>query len=96
MGRPMNLTEEKIVKQYLSKIGRKGGKKGKRYLDPSEAKNMVKIREAKKAYSNYFAECFWSFDPNLKITKHDVSWVAEQLMKNGSMECWKIGRRLCR
>ena len=38
----------KEVKKYLSKIGRKGGKKSKRILTPEQAKEMVRIREEKK------------------------------------------------
>lgn len=91
----MKISEETIVRQYLSDIGRKGGKTSRRNLDPIVARNMVKVREAKRAYKKYFVECFWSFDPNLQITLDDVEWVGEQLMKHGSIHCWKIGRRLC-
>jgi hypothetical protein len=83
------------IRSYLASIGRKGGKKSRRKLSADSAKLMVRVREAKKAYIQYFAQCFWSFDPKLKIGKDDVDWVAEQLMKNGNREAWEIGRRLC-
>jgi hypothetical protein len=38
----------KDIKQYLSQIGKVGGKKSKRKLTPEQAKEMVRIREAKK------------------------------------------------
>ena len=40
---------DKAVKEYLAKIGRKGGKKSKRTLTPGQAKAMVKARERKRA-----------------------------------------------
>lgn len=92
----MNLNAEQlIIRKYLASIGRRGGKISKRQLNPSEAKQMVLVREAKKAFKKYYSECFWSFDPDLTITKQDVSWVAEQLMKHGSRKCWEVGRNLC-
>jgi len=39
------------IREYLSKIGRKGGKKSKRKLTSEEAREMVKAREAKKKLS---------------------------------------------
>jgi len=37
------------VANYFSLLGRKGGKKSKRVLTPEQAKEMVRIREAKKS-----------------------------------------------
>lgn len=57
---------------------------------------MVKIRDARRAYRLFFAQCFWSYDPNFNITAQDVPWVAAQLMKHGGRRAWEIGSRLCR
>jgi hypothetical protein len=90
MGKPDN----KGIKEYLARIGKRGGQKSRRALDPETARNMVRVREARRAFKTYYLQCFWSFDPDLKITLNDVAWVSEQLMKNGSRTCWEIGRRL--
>ena len=39
---------KKEVKEYLKKIGAKGGKKSRRVLTPEQAREMVKAREQKK------------------------------------------------
>lgn len=91
----MNKADKKIIREYLAAIGKRGGRKSRRHLDHNAARQMVKVREAKRAFQKYYAECFWSFDPGLSITKDDVAWVAEQLMKHGSRKCWEIGRSLC-
>lgn len=39
---------DKRIKEYLSEIGEKGGKNSKRVLTSEQAKEMVRIREAKK------------------------------------------------
>ena len=84
------------ISKYLSEIGSKGGRKSKRKLDIQTARNMVKIREAKRAYKKYYSRCFWSYDPDLSITLNEVVWVGEQLLKNGGMELWELGNKLCR
>jgi hypothetical protein len=84
------------VKQYLSAIGRRGGSKSRRVLDSATARDMVKVREARRAFRDFHAQCFWSFDPSYRVTIEDVPWVAEQLMKHGGRAGWELGTRLCR
>ena len=83
------------VRQYLAKIGRTGGRKSRRTLDPEAARGMVRVREARRAYRKFRTQCFWSYRPDLLIGKDDVTWVAETLMKHGNREAWRIGRSLC-
>lgn len=84
------------VRKYLSAIGRRGGRKSRRKLDPKTARTMVLVREARKAYRRFHTQCFWSFDPDYRVTARDVVWVGEQLMRHGGREAWEIGARLCR
>lgn len=60
------------------------------------ARQMVRVREARRAYRRFRTTCFWSYRPDLEIGLADVPWVAEQLMKHGNREAWRVGARLCR
>lgn len=84
------------IKEYLARIGAKGGRRSRRTLDPDTAREMVRIREARRAFRRFHALCFWSYRPDLEIGKDDVAWVAEQLMKHGNREAWEVGVKLCR
>ena len=84
------------IRKYLAEIGRAGGRKSRRKLDPDTARDMVRVREARRAFSRYRTMCFWSCRPDLQIGLSDVPWVAEQLMKHGDRAAWRIGARLCR
>ncbi|HKK70742.1 MAG TPA: hypothetical protein VKA86_05960 [Candidatus Krumholzibacteria bacterium] len=84
------------LRSYLAEIGRRGGRKSRRTLSPDEARRMVRVREARRAYRRFHAQCFWSYPPDLVIGVDDVPWVAEQLMRNGGDEAWAVGARLCR
>ncbi|HUF49690.1 MAG TPA: hypothetical protein VMN60_02580 [Longimicrobiales bacterium] len=83
------------VRAYLAKIGRQGGRKSRRILDPETARSMVRVREARRAYGRFHTLCFWAYPRDLEIGIDDVSWVAETLMKQGNREAWRIGRSLC-
>jgi hypothetical protein len=87
---------EDAVKKYLSTIGRQGGVRSRRRLSVQEARSMVKIREARRAYAKFHAQCFWSYAPDLKIGSADVPWVASQLMKHGGRAAWLTAAKLCR
>lgn len=84
------------VRDYLARIGRKGGRRSRRKLDSETARDMVRVREARRAYHHYHAQCFWSYDPDYVVRLDDIPWVAEQLMKHGGREAWELGARLCR
>ncbi len=84
------------IRDYLAEIGRRGGQKSRRTLDPETARNMVRVREARRAYRRFHTSCFWSYRQDLVIGLDDVDWVAETMMKNGNREAWRIGRGLCR
>lgn len=84
------------IRKYLSAIGRRGGLKSRRPLDASTARAMVRVREARRAFRRFYAQCFWSYRRDLSITLADVPWVAEQLMKHGNRDAWHAGARLCR
>jgi hypothetical protein len=65
-------------------------------LAADTARTMVRVREARRAFRRFRTSCFWSYRPDLEISTHDIPWVAEQLMKHGNREAWRIGAKLCR
>ena len=84
------------IRRYLATIGARGGRKSRRALPADTARTMVRVREARRAFRRFRTACFWSYRPDLKITTPDIPWVAEQLMKHGNREAWRIGAKLCR
>jgi hypothetical protein len=84
------------IRNYLAEIGKRGGAKSRRRLDSRTARDMVRIREARRAFRRFHTQCFWSTDPDFRITLDNIDWVVEQLMKNGNRITWEIGAKLCR
>ena len=87
---------DKKTKKYMAEIGRKGGKKSRRTLDPETARMMVKVRMAQQAYKKYYVPCFWSYSNDIKITVDKIPWVVSQLRKRGDQTMWEVADRLCR
>jgi hypothetical protein len=84
------------IREYLAEIGRRGGRKSRRSLDARTARDMVRVREARRAFRQYHAACFWFCDPDYRIRLTDVPWVAEQLRRYGGRNGWELASRLCR
>lgn len=84
------------IRKYLAEIGRAGGLKSRRRLDPDTARQTVRVREARRAFQRFHAECFWPSPPDLAVGAADVSWVAEQLQKHGGADAWRVAGKLCR
>jgi len=84
------------TREYLARIGRRGGRQGRRTLTSEQATQMVKLREARRAYRRFHTACFWSSEPDYRITAKDLDWVIRGLMEFGGRAGWEIGARLCR
>lgn len=84
------------MRSYLATIGRRGGRKSRRKLDPETARAMVRLREARRLYRRFHSDCFWSFDPNYQVQQADVPWIIEQLEKHGGRAAWIAAGTLCR
>lgn len=82
------------VRKYLAEIGRKGGQRSRRTLEPGAAREMVRVREARKAYRRFHSMCFWSSPPDLPIGPNDIDWVVQQLRRNGNRSAWDVAARL--
>ncbi len=90
----MNESVSDEIKTYLRKIGAKGGRKSRRRLDPIQARRMVAVREARKAFRQYKTRCFWSFDPEWTIQNDQVPTVIQSLRNEGDAQAFMLAKKL--
>ena len=83
------------INAYLSEIGRKGGLKSRRHLSDEDARNMVRVREAKRAYKAFYAQCFWHLRPDLNITLNDIPEIVRGLRQHGGRQGFILAAKLC-
>ncbi len=84
------------VKAYLSAIGRKGGQISRRHLSSGQARAMVRVREARKAFRVFHTQCFWYMRPDMKVTLEDIPVIVRGLRQNGGREGFLLAAKLCR
>ena len=84
------------ISEYLARIGRKGGSKSRRRLSPEEAKNMVRVRETRRAFRKFHAQCFWYMREDIPITLADVPEIVRGLRQNGGRQGFLLAAKLCR
>jgi hypothetical protein len=82
------------IRRYLAEIGSRGGRTSRRALRPEAARDMVRVREARRAFRRYHQRCFASHAPDLTITIAEVPWVAEQLLRFGDNSARATALRL--
>ena len=84
------------VRSYLAQIGRKGGAKSRRRLSSDDARNMVRVREARRALREFHAQCFWYLRADIVITLDDIPEIIRGLRQNGGRRGFLVAARLCR
>ena len=55
-----------------------------------------RLEIARKAFKEYFAQCFWSSDPRREITEQDIPFIARGLRYYGGYNGYRIAAKLCR
>jgi len=88
--------KKREISQYLSEIGRKGGRKSRRELSSSDARNMVRVREARRAFRKFHARCFWYLREDLEVSLDDIPEIVRGLRQNGGREGFFLAAKLCR
>lgn len=83
------------INAYLSEIGRKGGLKSRRHLSEEDARDMVRVREAKRAYQAFYAQCFWHMRPDLNVTLNDIPEIVRGLRQHGGRQGFILAAKLC-
>ena len=84
------------IRAYLSKIGRMGGSKSRRVLSTEEARNMVRVREARRAFRAFYTQCFWYLRPDMVVTLADIPEIVRGLRLHGGRQGFLLASRLCR
>lgn len=84
------------VSTYLAEIGKRGGQKSRRRLSREDARNMVRVREARKAFREFHAQCFWFMREDMVVTLQDIPEVVRGLRLNGGRRGFLLAAILCR
>lgn len=57
---------------------------------------MVAVREARRAFREHRADCFWSFDPEWQVGAEEIPLVIRTLKHEGDRRAFERARALQR
>jgi hypothetical protein len=92
----MKTVQPAISDHLLSVTGPGGRERSRRHLSPDNARNMVRVREARRAFKVFRAQCFWYLREDLNVTLADIPEIADGLRRNGGRKGFLLAARLCR
>ena len=92
----MKADQTNAVKRYMAEIGRRGGSRSRRVLSAENARDMVRVREAKRLFRRFYAQCFWYMKPDMQISRADIPAIVRGLKQNGGREGYLLASKLCR
>jgi len=64
----------------------------------SESEQLDRARRlelARKAFKEFFAQCFWSWNENAEITEETIPLIIEGLRHHGGHRGYQIAAELC-
>ncbi len=56
----------------------------------------ARLELARRAFKEFYAQCFWSSDPTLIVEEADIPWIMRNLRLHGGHEGYRIVSELCR
>lgn len=63
--------------------------------DTLEARQR-RLELARQAFKDFYAQCFWSSDPNHVVEEGDLPWITRSLRLHGGHRGYRIVAELCR
>jgi hypothetical protein len=55
-----------------------------------------RLELARKAFKDFYAQCFWSYRPDAEITEDKVGFVIRGLREHGGITGYRVATELCR
>ncbi len=60
------------------------------------AARQRRLELARKAFKEFYAQCFWSYREDAEITDEDIPWVLRELRLNGGHRGYRVAGEICR
>ena len=76
--------------------GQQNEARSRRALSSADARDMVRVCEARRAFREFHAQCFWYLRPDLQVSLDDVPEIVRGLRRNGGRKGFLVAARLCR
>lgn len=55
-----------------------------------------RLELARRAFKEFYGQCFWSSDPNHVVEEQDLPWIIRNLRLHGGHRGYRVVAELCR
>jgi len=55
-----------------------------------------RLELARKAFKDFYAQCFWSYREDIEITEEKIPFVIQGLREYGGLAGYRVAAELCR
>jgi len=63
--------------------------------EPEQSARQRRLELARKAFNDFYAQCFWSYRDDLEITEEKIPLVIRGLRLHGGHQGYRIAAALC-
>lgn len=63
-------------------------------VDPDALQRRLAL--ARRAFKEFYAQCFWSYREDAEITEEKISFVIRGLREHGGLAGYRVAAELCR
>ena len=63
--------------------------------EPKDQQQIERLELARRAFKEFYAQCFWSYRDDLDITEEFIPFVIRGLCEHGGMAGYRMAARLC-
>lgn len=60
-----------------------------------DAERERRLELARRAFHEFFAQCFWSCNPTLDVKDEDIPWIIRGLRLHGGHKGYRLVAELC-
>jgi hypothetical protein len=62
----------------------------------AQSQRERRLELARKAFKEFYAQCFWSYREDLEITEEKIPFVIRGLREEGGLAGYRVAAELCR
>ena len=61
---------------------------------PAEDGQARRVELARRAFKEFYAQCFWSYRRDWQVEEEDIPWLVEELRLNGGHKGYRMATQL--
>lgn len=65
-------------------------------VEPISEERQRRLELARRAFKDFYAQCFWSYRPDAQIDEKDIPWVIRELRYYGGAMGYQAVAEICR